>query len=303
MIVPPSVSICVPAYNHGAFIAAALESALAQSFGDVEVVVSDNRSTDNTREVVERFVQRDRRVRYELAADHVPMQANFNRCLDLARGDYVKFLCADDLLEARCVERMVGVLAGHPETILVACARHAFHDDVARGRVLRYAYDAVSCPGQVAIRRCFFRGNLIGEPTAVMFRRGDAHGGFSARFAQLVDLEMWFRLLEGGGFAFIPDVLCAIREHDAQATRQSLASGRVSADKELLFAEYCRKPYLRGTIFERLLWDFRMAWSMQREQAAGHSRPPSAAVYFRGLRAPMAAAARFALAAGVLPPR
>lgn len=292
----PKVSICVPAYNHGAFIADALESALAQSFGDFEVVVSDNRSTDNTREVVERFLQRDPRVRYELAPEHVAMQANFNRCLHLARGEYVKFLCADDLLEARCVERMLGVLAGRPETILVACARRVFRDDAARGRVLRYAGGEVSCAGQAAIRRCFFQGNLIGEPTAVMFRREDAHGGFSSRFVQLMDLELWFRLLESGGFAFIPEVLCAIREHDAQATRQSLSSGRVSADKELLFTEFSRKPYLQGTLFERLLWDFRIAWSVQRERAAGHVRAPSTAVYFQGLRAPMTVGARIAWA-------
>ena len=288
------VSICVPAYNHGAFIADALESALAQSFADVEVVVSDNRSTDNTRGVVERFLQRDPRVRYELAPKHVTMQANFNRCLQLARGEYVKFLCADDLLEAKCVERMLGALTGNPETKLVACARRAFRGDTAHGRVLRYARGEVSCAGQAAIRRCFFLGNLIGEPTAVMFRRADARGGFSSRFVQLVDLELWFRLLESGGFAFIPEVLCAIREHDAQATRQSLASGRVSADKELLFAEFSRKPYLQATLFERLLWDFRMAWSVQRERAAGHVRAQSTAVYFQGLRAPMAAGARIA---------
>lgn len=294
----PLVSICVPAYNYGAFISDALESALAQSFGDFEVVVSDNCSTDNTREVVERFLQRDPRVRYELAPEHVAMQANFNRCLSLARGEYVKFLCADDLLEARCVERMLEVLAGQPETKLVACARRAFHNDMAHGRVLRYARGELSCAGQAAIRRCFFMGNLIGEPTAVMFRRADAHDGFSARFVQLIDMEMWFRMLENGGFAFVPDVLCAIREHDAQATRRSLSSGQVTADKELLFAEFSWKPYLQGTLFERLLWDFRMAWSAQRERASGHVRAPSASVYFQGLRAPMTVGARIAGAFG-----
>ena len=290
----PKVSICVPAYQHGAFIGQALESALAQSFSDVEIVVSDNRSTDNTRDVVERFQRRDPRVRYELAPQHVPMQANFNRCLDLARGEYVKFLSTDDLLEARCVERMLGMLEGQPGVKLVACARRTFGDGTAPARVLRYARDEVSCAGQVAIRRCFFLGNLIGEPTAVMFRRADAQDGFSLRFMQLVDLEMWFRLLEGGEFAYVPEVLCAIREHDAQVTRQSVASGRVTADKELLFGDFSRKPYLQGSLYERLLWDFRMAWSAQRERAAGQVRAPSDAVYFPGLRAPMTAAARLA---------
>jgi len=286
--VSPKVSICVPAHNHGAFIGEAIESALAQSFGDVEIVVSDNRSSDDTREVVERLRQRDPRLRYEPAPEHLPMQANFNRCLELARGEYVKFLSADDLLEAGCVERLLGMLQSDPEVKLAACARRTFGDSAGRGQV--------SCAGQTAIRKCFFFGNLIGEPTAVMFRRADVQGGFSARYLQLVDLEMWFRLLEGGGFAFVPEVLCAIREHGEQATRRSLASGRASADKELLFTEFSGKRYLRGNLCERLLWDFRMAWTLQRERAAGHLRDPAAGVYFQGLRGPMTAAARIAWA-------
>jgi glycosyltransferase involved in cell wall biosynthesis len=224
------------------------------------------------------------------------MHVNVNRCLELARGEYIKFLSADDVLEPQCVERMVDVLEARPETKLVACARRAFRDDADRGRMLRYADREVFCDGQTAIRRCFFFGNLIGEPTAVMFRRTDAKDGFSAHYLQLVDLEMWFRLLEDGEFAFVPEVLCGIRDHDAQATRRSLASGRVSADKELLFAEFSGKPYLRGSLLERLFWDFRMAWSVQRERAAGHLRAPSTRVYFQGLRAPMTVAARIAWA-------
>jgi glycosyltransferase involved in cell wall biosynthesis len=290
----PRVSILVPAYNHGAFIGAALESALAQSFADIEVLVSDNCSTDGTRAVVEGYAARDARVRYEAAAEHVPMHANFNRCLELARGEYVKFLAADDTLEASCVERLLGALQARPGTVLAACARRTFGDRATRE--LRYAATEVHCAGESAIRRCFFHGNLIGEPTAAMFRRADARGGFSASYLQLVDLEFWFRLLERGGFAFVPEVLCGIREHDAQATRRSLASGRVSADKERLFAEYAGKACLRGGLVERLLWDFRMAWSVQRERAAGHDRMPSKSVYFQSLRLPMTAAARLAAA-------
>jgi glycosyltransferase involved in cell wall biosynthesis len=286
------VSICIPTYEHGAFIGQAIESALAQSHTDIEVVVSDNRSTDNTRDVVERLQRRDSRVRYEPVPEHLTMQENFNRCLALARGEYVKFLSADDLLEPGCVERLLGALQGRPNVKLAACARRTFGDGAVHTRVLRYAEGEVVCGGQAAIRKCFFLGNLIGEPTAVMFRHADAQRGFSPRYLQLVDLEMWFRLLENGEFAFVPEVLCGIREHDAQATRQSLASGRVSADKELLFAEFSGKPYLPGNLYERLLWDFRMAWSIERERAAGHLRAASNAVYFQSLRLPMTIGAR-----------
>lgn len=290
----PRVSVCIPAFNHGRFLRAALESALAQTFGEIEVIVSDNCSTDETRDVVESVRKEDARVRYETAADHLPMHASFNRSLQLARGEYVKFLLADDLLEAGCVERLLGLMESRPGVKLAACARRIFGETVGAGRNLRYAATEVFCSGLEAIRRCFFLGNLIGEPTAVMFRRADAQGGFNPRYLQLVDLEMWFRLLENGNFAFVPEVLCAIREHDAQATRASLASGRVSADKEQLFGEYSCKPYLQASLIERLLWDFRMAWSVDRERASGHIRTASRAVYFQGLRLPMTVGARIA---------
>ena len=60
------VSICLPAYNHGAYLGAAIESALSQTWTDLEVVVSDNCSTDDTRQVVEAYAKRDARVRYSL---------------------------------------------------------------------------------------------------------------------------------------------------------------------------------------------------------------------------------------------
>jgi glycosyltransferase involved in cell wall biosynthesis len=286
----PTVSICIPAYNQGCYIAQALESAVRQTFADLEVIVSDNCSSDNTREVVEQFAKRDARVRYERAKDHVPIHESFNRCADLARGTYLKFLPADDVLEPRCLDRTVAALERHPEVKLVTCARRIFGDRFSQ-RVARYASQPVLCLGEEAIRKCYFHGNLIGEPAATLFRRGDFGTGFSDRFVQLVDLHMWFKLLEGGSFMFLPEVLCSIRQHEAQTTKRNIAIGRITEDKERLYADFGGKPYLAGSTAERLLWDFRMAWSAQRERAVRLARQPSEAVYFPALRTPMYVAA------------
>ena len=245
------VSICIPAYNHAEYLGPALESALAQTYSDLEIVVSDNQSTDNTGELVAGFGRRNDRIRYFRAPEHLSMQENFNHCLALARGRYIKFLCADDLLEPYCVERLLETLEGDESVKLAACARRLFSDGSRNTRVARYATRGLAHSGEEAIRRCFFRGNLIGEPTAVMFRREDAGAGFNPRFSQLVDLELWFRILETGRFAFVPDVLCSIREHRGQTTRRSVASGAVTRDKELLHADFSRQAVPR--------WNFRRA--------------------------------------------
>jgi hypothetical protein len=85
---------------------------------------------------------------------------------------------------------------------------------------------------------------------------------------QTVDLDFWLRLLEHGRFAFVATPLCRIRGHSDQATWENAASGRISGDKRQLFRDYANRPYMRGTFAQRLLWDFRMAWSQQREPAS-----------------------------------
>lgn len=290
----PAVSICIPAYNHGRFLRAAIESARAQTFRDIEIVVSDNRSTDETATVVEQQQREDPRVRYELAPQHVGMAENFSRCIALAKGEYIKLLCADDLLEPGCVEKLLAALEPDGE-VLAGCARARLDD--ASGRltgVSRYARHDWSGPGEEAARRCFYYGNLIGEPTAVLFRRRDAAAGFDPRYSQLVDLDLWLRLLERGRFAFVGEALCRIRVHAAQVTRQSAATGRITADKRQLFLDYARKDYMRGSAWQRLLWDFRMAWSLQREPAERRGARFDDALYYPRLWRAMRAAAALA---------
>lgn len=257
-----AVTICIPAYNAAAYLTAALESALAQTDAEAQVLVVDNASTDDTAEIALRFARLDSRVRLVVNDANLGMTGNFNRCLELAESTYVKFLCADDLLRPRCVERMRCVLERNPDVVLVGCARELISDTgEAMGR-LNFASRDVRTPGRDTIRRCFFSGNDIGEPSAVMFRRADALRGFRAEYNQTVDLEMWFDLLEKGDFAFLAEPLCSIRVHAGQQTARNVQSGRVVADKQLLFREYAARPYLRSGLWNRLVWDGRMASSV-----------------------------------------
>jgi glycosyltransferase involved in cell wall biosynthesis len=90
----PFLSVCLPTYNRSHSLARAIRSALDQSFVDFELVISDNASTDNTREVVASFD--DSRIRAVFWTDLASMYANHNRCVDLARGQWIVFLHSDD---------------------------------------------------------------------------------------------------------------------------------------------------------------------------------------------------------------
>ena len=266
----PLVSICVPTYNYRRFLADALESALAQTVRDIEVIVVDNCSDDGTMELLDEFARRDARLVPHRNADNIGMVANFNRCIAQARGEYVKLLCADDVLAVDCVERLVSAMEARADIRLAGCARQYFREPGQPIRTLAYAPGRRTLSGMAVVRECFFKGNLIGEPTAVMFRRTDGAAGFNPAYRQAFDMELWFRLLHEGWFAFVPEALCGIREHAGSGTSDNLRAGKVTEDKIRLFAEYAR--HVRGSLLDRLRWDSRMASSVARETAAGSLR-------------------------------
>lgn len=112
--VPPAVSIAIPTFNRVLTLERAVRSALAQTHRDLEVVVSDNASTDRTAELLARLAAEDQRVRVVRQHVNGGMVANLNAALALTRGQHVMLLADDDWLDARCVERTLGALHADP---------------------------------------------------------------------------------------------------------------------------------------------------------------------------------------------
>jgi hypothetical protein len=105
------------------------------------------------------------------------------------------------------------------------------------------------------ILRCLEQnGNVIGEPSLVLFRASLARRGFDETFVQLLDLEMWFHLLEQGRFAFLDEPLCAFREHPAQQTAINSRSGVDRREGLKLGERYCRKDWLKQTASDYALF-------------------------------------------------
>ena len=237
----PRITVCIPTYNYGRFVGAAIASVLDQSLQDFEILVSDNASTDETADVVAQWAGRDGRVRYRRNDHNLGMVANWNCCLAAAGGEYVKFLCADDLLEPGALELLSGLLDRHPGVVLASGARLLVTEDGGPGRVLAYSGREQLLPGSRVIRRCIARGNRVGEPSAVIFRRVALAGGFDERYPQVADFQMWLRLLECGDFAFTPQVVCRFRQHAEQETKKNLKARQGFADELRLCRAYAGK--------------------------------------------------------------
>lgn len=244
------ITVCIPTYNYGHFIVAAIESVLAQTFKDFELVISDNASIDETAEFVGRFQQQDDRIHYYRNSTNIGMVANWNRCLSLAGGEYVLLLCADDLLEPRCLAELVALLEQHPQAALAACARGIQVDD-RMDSFLAWSDRQCYLPGDEAIRLLLLKGNIVGEPTAVMIRRSLGGRGFDAAYGQLTDMEMWFHLLQQGGFVYTPEILCRYRQHQAQETKRNMRSFRIFSEGRRLYRTYSGSTSGRLTLAEQ----------------------------------------------------
>jgi glycosyltransferase involved in cell wall biosynthesis len=265
----PLVSVCIPTYNHARVIGDALRSATTQTHANLEILVIDNHSEDDTELIVAKVSADDARVRYVRQPENVGMPRNFSACISFARGEYIKMLCADDALEPGCVGAMVDAMAGRPEVALVGSARRLADERLTPCGVIGARTRLARIGGREMIRECFVFGNRIGEPSAVMFRRADAQRRFDERYSQLVDLEMWFHLLQKGDLVFLPEPLCRIRQHPKQMTQSNLRNGRIVEDKRQLFRDFARQLEGPMSIAQKFLWDGRMALSVARTELAG----------------------------------
>jgi glycosyltransferase involved in cell wall biosynthesis len=130
-----TVSIGIPVYNGARFLAASLESLLAQTYEDIEFFISDNGSTDGTEEICRDFASRDRRIRYAREDANHGASWNYRNVALSTAGRYFKWATHDDLLAPTYIERCVDVLSSAPESVALVYPRTLIID--ANGEVVR----------------------------------------------------------------------------------------------------------------------------------------------------------------------
>jgi radical SAM protein with 4Fe4S-binding SPASM domain len=242
----PRISVLIPTCNYARFLPEAIESVLEQDFRDFEVLISDDCSADDSREVICRYAARDSRIRFKIHDRNLGMVQNWNWCLSEARGEYVKFLFGDDRLACpEALSQLVRMLDANPSAAMAVSPRYVIDEF---SNVLGRS-DDLGKPGlhvgTRVIAQCLVQNrNLIGEPSAVLIRKSAASRGFNVKYRQLVDQEMWFYLLEDGDLEFAPKPLCCFRKHGRQQTVLNTASRVGESESYQLLMDYADKPYL-----------------------------------------------------------
>jgi glycosyltransferase involved in cell wall biosynthesis len=114
----PLLSIGIPVYNSEHCVGKAIDSIRGQSYRNVEIIISDNCSTDRTREICRKYAEKDGRIRYHRSDVNIGKEPNFLRVLELAKGEYFAWTCADDIRPAGSLEGLMGAILKSRATVM-----------------------------------------------------------------------------------------------------------------------------------------------------------------------------------------
>jgi glycosyltransferase involved in cell wall biosynthesis len=226
-------------YNVAPYLARALDSILAQTYTDFELVLINDGSTDKSGEIIEKYRKRDRRIVVN-HKDNEGVARTLNRGLGMARGEYIRRFDADDTCLPTALERQVRFLEDHPEVALVG-TQQAFQTD--RGKVawnVRVPHDRYfdGKPYRMVSPADFYERSPIVHGTVLMRRSLIADvGGYRPEFLTSEDNDLWLRVCERYPVAVLNDCSYFLRLHATSATRQHAASRRLYRDLALAFHE------------------------------------------------------------------
>jgi glycosyltransferase involved in cell wall biosynthesis len=232
------VSVCLPVYNGARYLAESIESVLAQTHTNLELLIADDGSTDDTADLCMKYAQRDKRIKFWRNETNLGLFANYNRCMESARGTFIKPFAQDDILHNEMLAKAVEVFQFNQDVSLISVGRRWIDEtgaDISRQvtspRATKYVPPDRPIPGSVVIRKALSPvTNFIGEPVSVIFR-ADAKGtGFDEDLSHIGDLEYWLRLLKQGSFYFKSDVLCSYRSHPNSQTRKNWHDFMIASD-------------------------------------------------------------------------
>ncbi len=139
---PPQISVLMPTYDHAAFIQRAIDSLLAQTLADWELVIVDDGSPDGTRDVVAPYLD-DPRITYHRLPHNHGLGAALNYALDRARSEMIAYLPSDDVYYAEHLATLVRLLGEHPGTELVYSGVRHHYNRAAEGQIEGYSLQLV----------------------------------------------------------------------------------------------------------------------------------------------------------------
>ncbi len=206
----PEVSICLTTYNRCGVLAATIDSILAQSFSDFELIISDDNSPDATKSICEEYAAKDKRVKYFRNEQNLKMPGNLNNAISKASGKYIANLHDGDVYQPNLIKKWKEALDKFPEALFVF---NGYNIETNKGRVINYIHPEFKLinDGRVLIE--YMLKNFSSAPWGTVMARKEAYqkyGLFDADYGFISDVEMWLRLGTKGKVAHVPETLISL---------------------------------------------------------------------------------------------
>jgi glycosyltransferase involved in cell wall biosynthesis len=217
----PLVSICIPSYNYARYLPHAIESALAQTYPNTEIIVVDDASTDDSMEVLERY-RSNPKVTIFRNEKNVTIAPNHNIAASHASGEYISFLSADDILLPTFLERTLEVFerfdGGAYDLGLVMSERDYLDSSGARINFVPFYAGSFVCKGEKQAKVAMM-GNT-GAPSLWLVKTRAFHevGGFNPIYGTAHDWDFMFKICCRFDFGYLHEKLCLYRWHQNLST-------------------------------------------------------------------------------------
>jgi len=295
----PKISVCIPTYNGEEYIAECLDSILVQTYDNFEILIIDDDSSDSTLEIAHSYAIKDKRIRIIKNKVNLGLVGNWNHCIKLSKGEWIKFVFHDDLIEPNCLERMLVV--ANNDHCFVVCRRNFIFSNVSeeikreyqkfsneismdgifKGKTDITPKDIVNAQLKIGVH---YQRNYFGEPTATLIHRDlfSQFGTFNSALIQKCDLEYWLRLSLNIGVRYIPETLAHFRVHKGATTARNKL-GREFRMRELdhlvMLHEYIYNPLFlplkiadasHDKLLTRKLIGKKSRWVYNQAKAAAH---------------------------------
>ncbi|MDA3614190.1 glycosyltransferase family 2 protein [Polluticaenibacter yanchengensis] len=230
------VSICVPTYNGEVYLKEALDSVKSQTYSNIELIISDDQSSDNTLKIVEAFKDTVNFPVYIFHHTPAGIGANWNNTIEKANGKYIKFLFQDDVLFDDCIEQMMFYITKY-QLKCIASTREIIYDpnnesqknwvkgfgNLQQDLNLHFNSEKLAIINKSLFKHAnFFQNpfNKIGEPVCLLFEKALYHeiGAFNTQLKQILDYEYWYRILKIYPIGLLNQPLVKFRLHSNQTT-------------------------------------------------------------------------------------
>jgi glycosyltransferase involved in cell wall biosynthesis len=249
----PLVSICIPTYNGASFLEETLYSAMHQTYKNIEIIITDDSSSDDTIALCQKFAKTDSRIKVFENEKNLGLVGNWCESVEKASSKWVKFLFQDDLLELDCVEKMIHAALEHKVDFVICNRQYIFEegfDPKIKGHYtdklpkpeLIFKNNEVTTPEETAKAIApFLFNNCIGEPPTFLFNKENySPKDYPDNYFQLIDYLFILNKILVHNFVFLSDKLVKFRVHNSS---ESMRNSQVNHEDQEAFYKYLYIQY------------------------------------------------------------